>query len=101
MPDVCATCGLPEDLCVCEDVAKEAQEVIVKVEERRYDKSVTIIEGIDKEAIDIEDLASKLKSKLACGGTVKNNKIELQGNHEYKAKEILQNEGFQLTSPPT
>ncbi|MGC8937176.1 MAG: stress response translation initiation inhibitor YciH, partial [Candidatus Methanomethylicaceae archaeon] len=36
----------------------------------------------------------KLKSRLACGGTEKNGRIELQGDHREKAAEILIESGF-------
>ena len=52
------------------------------------------IEGIDEREIDLKDLAKKLKSKLACGGTYKDGKIELQGDHREKVKEILVEMGF-------
>ena len=55
---------------------------------------MTLVKGIDVSKIDIKDLIKKLKSKLACGGTYKNNKIELQGNHKLKARQILIKEGF-------
>jgi len=92
--EICPVCGLPKDLCVCEEVAKEQQQIIIKVVRRRYGKEVTIIEGIDKSEINLEELAKFLKSKLACGGTVKNNVIELQGNHVSRVKELLVKKGF-------
>jgi translation initiation factor 1 len=55
---------------------------------------MTIIKGIDSSKIDIRELMKKMKSKLACGGTYKNNEIELQGSHKDKVKEILVQEGF-------
>mgnify|MGYP001566843569 FL=1 len=55
---------------------------------------MTIIKGIDTSKIDIRDVMKKLKSKLACGGTYKNNEIELQGDHRQRVKEILVKEGF-------
>ena len=61
---------------------------------KRYGKYVTVITGIDANKIDIKDLIKKLKSMLACGGTYKNNQIELQGNHRENVKKILEREGF-------
>ena len=55
---------------------------------------MTTIEGIDEKTIDIKTLAKTLKSQLACGGTVKEGRIELQGNHKKKIKELLIKQGF-------
>lgn len=63
--------------------------------QKRYGKNITVIKGIDTSKIDIRDLIKKLKSKLACGGTYKNDEIELQGDHRQRVKEILIKEGFQ------
>jgi translation initiation factor 1 len=94
MSEICQKCGLPKDLCVCETIAKEVQKIYVKTVKRRYGKISTIIEGIDPKSINIKEMAKKLKSELACGGTVKDNIIELQGDHKKKAKEILIRAGF-------
>lgn len=94
MSNICQKCGLPRELCVCETIAKESQKVIVKTESRSFGKIYTIVEGIDNAEIELSELAKKLKSKLACGGTVKTNKIELQGDHKRKVKEILIQFGF-------
>jgi translation initiation factor 1 len=79
---------------VCETIAKESRKITVETERRRYGKFATIIKGIDSSQINIKDVSSKLKSKLACGGTYKNEIIELQGNHKTRVKEILIQEGF-------
>lgn len=42
----------------------------------------------------MDDLAKKLKSKCAAGGTVKEGRIELQGDHKKKVKEVLEQMGF-------
>lgn len=97
MNEVCQKCGLPKELCVCEVMAKEAQKIRVKAVKRRYGKLTTVVEGIDSKEIDIKQLAKKLKSELACGGTYnkESNTIELQGNHGRKVKKLLIKSGFQ------
>ena len=92
---VCKTCGLPEELCACSDIAKEIQTSIkVYVERRKWGKLCTLIVGLNDREIDLPKLAKKLKSKIATGGTAKDGKIELQGNHLYAVKDVLIAEGF-------
>ena len=91
---VCPKCGLPEELCVCEVMAKEAQKITISVIPTRFKKYMTVVRGIDAAKIDVRELMKKLKSKLACGGTWKNNTIELQGDHRDRVKELLVKEGF-------
>jgi len=91
--EICPICGLPKELCVCEEIAREQQKIKIYTEKRRYGKTVTVVEGI-KSDIDINDLAKKLKTKCASGGTVKNGNIELQGDHKKKVQEALMKIGF-------
>lgn len=94
MAEVCPNCGLPKELCVCESIAKESQTIIISLIKKKFGKKYTAIEGIDQKEIDLKDLTKKLKSKFACGGTMKKGIIELQGDHKLKVKEMLVNMGF-------
>ena len=94
MTDVCPKCGLVKELCVCEAIAKESQKIRVYLEKKKFNKVYTIIEGLDEKEINFKDLAKKLKSEFACGGTAKQGKIELQGDHKNKAKDALIKAGF-------
>lgn len=98
MTETCPKCGLPKDICVCKTIAREEQNIKVRTSERRFGKVVTIVEGLDDQDVDISDLESKLKSKLACGGTSKDGKIELQGDHMRRIKEVLTKLGFEEES---
>ena len=104
MTGACPRCGLPQDLCVCESIAKESQKIIVKIIKKKYGKKYTTITGIDPKEIDLEKLAKQLKAKFACGGTVKGGVVELQGGggkspaaeqrHLQEVKQVLVENGF-------
>ena len=93
MTETCPDCGMSEELCVCDSIAKTDQSIEVSIDERSYNKEMTIIDGL-KDEVDIDELSSTLKSKLACGGTAKNGKIQLQGDHTYRIEDVLVDEGF-------
>ena len=94
MSEICSTCGLPKELCVCETIAKENQLIEVYLEKRKFGKQYTVITGIDTKEIDMDQLVKKLKNKFACGGTAKDGKIELQGKHRQKVRQALIDMGF-------
>lgn len=94
MSTICNTCGLPKELCVCESIAKDTLKITVRLEKKKFGKKYTIIEGITDKEIDIKELTKELKNTFACGGTVKDRIIELQGDHKQKAKEALIKHGF-------
>ena len=96
MSDICPKCGLPNEICVCEDIAREQQRINIAVDKRRYGKMMTIVDGINPHELDIDTLISNLKAICACGGTIKDGKIELQGDHRIKVKESLEKMGFMV-----
>lgn len=91
--DICPKCGLPKEACVCENIAKTEQNIKVDVVKRKFGKLITLVQGFDK-SVNMKETARQLKTELACGGTIKNNVIELQGEHKRKSKEVLVRMGF-------
>ena len=96
MAGICNLCGLPDELCICQEIAKEQQKAIISTVRRRYGKMVTMVEGIDDSAIDIGKLAKLLKSACASGGTVMGRTIELQGEHKKRVAKVLEQNGYQV-----
>jgi len=73
-------------------MTREGQRIRVRSDKRRYGKVVTLVDGFKD--VDVHKIAKELKRRLACGGTSKNDKIELQGDHVRKVKDILTSMGF-------
>jgi len=55
---------------------------------------MTVVDGLNPHDLDLDSLVSNLKSICACGGTIKEGRIELQGDHRKKVKKALEKLGF-------
>lgn len=85
--------GIPSEADVFEEIAKSEQQIKISMSTRRYGKKITLVGGFDKH-VDVKAIAKSLKEELACGGTVKDGIIELQGDHRSRVKAILVKLGF-------
>ena len=94
MAEVCPTCGLPKDLCVCGEIEKEQQRIRIRLETRKFGRPTTIIDGMDDRNSNLANIAQKLKGFCACGGTSKNGQIMLQGDHRERVREYLIKIGY-------
>ena len=90
--EICPKCGLPMQACVCGEIGKSEQRIKVELVKRKYGKIITLIHGFKD--IDIKSVLKELKQTRACGGTIKNDIIELQGDHKGRIKPILIKLGF-------
>jgi translation initiation factor 1 len=91
---ICATCGLPKELCVCEDLGRETTLLTVDLDTRRYGKAVTVVRGLESRPDEAEKLARELKKGLATGGSGKDGVIVLQGDRRKDVLRLLQQKGY-------
>jgi translation initiation factor 1 len=85
--------GLPAELGIDDDLVRADASLRVRVERRRYGKPVTVVEGFDG-GVDRDALASDLKRALGTGGTVREDGLELQGDHADRVGDLLADRGF-------
>src|SRR2546422_1790955 len=90
--EVCDTCGLPKEVCVCQDLETEQTVLRISMDTRRYGKAVTRIEGFEDSGA-LKEMARELKRAMATGGTAKKGWIELQGDHRDEGKAWLAKRG--------
>jgi translation initiation factor 1 len=60
----------------------------------RGGKTVTVISGFQEKPETLTALAKQLKAQCGTGGTVKDNEIEIQGEHKQKLLELLTKLGY-------
>ncbi|NHN42762.1 translation initiation factor [Halorubellus sp. JP-L1] len=84
---------IPDD--PTEDLDRASQELSVSTEERRYGKKMVVVDGFQS-GTDVRALASELKSALGTGGTAKDDRIELQGDHADRVRDLLRERGFNI-----
>ena len=63
-------------------------------ERRAKGRLVTVITGLDPEANDMNELGARLRNVCGAGGTVKDGRIELQGDHLQSVETALQAIGY-------
>ncbi|MEG5058892.1 translation initiation factor [Microcoleus sp. A2-C5] len=77
------------------EVAPNQQTLKVEASRKgRGGKTVTVISGFQGKPEILADLAKQLKAQCGTGGTVKDNEIEIQGEHKQKIAEILKKMGY-------
>ena len=61
----------------------------------RGGKGVTVVSGLTLDAVQLEELAARLKRMCGAGGAVKNGRIEIQGEHRDRLVAELARLGFE------
>ena len=77
------------------DLPPDQQDVRVQASRKgRKGKTVTVISGFQHAPDKLKDLAKKLKAQCGSGGTVKDDTIEIQGDHAQTLKTALVQLGY-------
>ncbi|MDP9289956.1 MAG: translation initiation factor [Thermoproteota archaeon] len=82
---------------IIDELDKETAKIVISKEIRgRYKKTSTVIRGMAHSMKDPEIIAitSELKTKIGTGGTYKEGRIILQGDHRQAVKQLLIKKGF-------
>ena len=79
-----------------QEILPQNQHQLVFTFEKRKGKPVTLVGRFYLSESDKKAVLKTLKKKLACGGAIKEEWIEIQGNVKDKIKTILENEGWKF-----
>src|SRR5262245_36104618 len=100
IPPRCDRCGLLVAECKCPPeptprVPPEKQTLRLLVEKRKKGKLVTVVRGL---AIDgaLPELLTKLKTACGAGVTLKDDELEIQGEHLERVREQLTKLGYRV-----
>jgi translation initiation factor 1 len=96
---ICPTCGWPAASCRCSSSFDHPvpDRVVARLRiERagRRGKTVTVVESLPRNAAFLKELAGELKRACATGGKVVEDRIELQGDHRDRLREVLGKKGW-------
>ena len=77
------------------DLPPDQQDLRIQVSRKgRKGKTVTVISGFTHNSQTLGALAKKLKAGCGSGGTVRDNTIEIQGEHAPKLLSLLTDKGY-------
>ena len=96
---LCPTCGWPKRDCRCSKSFDEAipERIVAKLrieKSGRGGKTVTVIDGLPKNAAFLEALASELKRALGTGGAALESAVEIQGDRREAIRPRLAAKGW-------
>ena len=100
IPPKCDRCGLLEEECKCPppaaaQVPAEKQILKLAVEKRKKGKVVTVVGGLAAEN-DHSKLLTDLKNHCGTGGTLKDELLEIQGDHLERVRKFLLTAGYRI-----
>ncbi len=96
---ICSGCGWPERDCKCSSRSEEAvpKRVVAKlrVEKKgRGGKTVTVVDGLPRNAAFLKELSQDLKRACGTGGSVFETGVEVQGDMRERVRGLLVEKGF-------
>ena len=92
--DIDPKTGLPADLGIWEALQQDEEEIRISLDKRKWGKPMTVVTFSRSKGSELKQLSKKAKSYCASGGTYKENRIEIQGEHRKKMKKFLIKEGY-------
>ncbi len=75
------------------ELDREKARIVISKVTRKYNKPVTVVSGLEDKQ-EAESMSKELKKIISTGGTYKDRKILLQGDHRDRVKEYLVTKGF-------
>ena len=87
-------CSMPRELCVCGGLIQEELQITIFNDRRKWGKVVTVMAFDGDSGVDLQDFLKKAKKKVASGGTIRGNEVELMGDHRLRLKKLLMDEGI-------
>lgn len=98
---LCAVCGWPQEDCRCSRSRAAGDETVpakilakLRLENRPGGKSVTVVDGLPKNAAFLETLARELKQACGAGGGAGEDSVELQGDQRERLRALLARKGW-------
>jgi translation initiation factor 1 len=100
-PPRCDRCGELEEACTCPPPARERtppsrQTARLRVEKRKKGKVVTVLRGLAADENDLPELLTKLKTACGAGGALKEDSLEIQGQHLERVRDLLLDIGYRV-----
>jgi translation initiation factor 1 len=68
----------------------------LSLEKRAKGKMVTVVRGLPAEGNNLPELLTKIKNACGAGGTLKEDALEIQGEHLPRVKKVLTDLGYQV-----
>jgi translation initiation factor 1 len=98
---VCPKCGWPKESCRCSSRVDrpipETIAVVLRMEKSgRGGKTVTVVDGLPKNAAFVKALAGELKRACGTGGTARETSVEIQGDRRETLRPLLAAKGWKV-----
>lgn len=95
----CPRCGWPERACRCssglDQPVPNRITARLRIEKaKRRGKTVTVVEGLPRNATWLKELVAELKKACGSGGTAREDRIEIQGDHMDRLRYLLRGKGW-------
>ncbi len=97
--NTCPRCGKALQKCQCDQQRRQPahNDGIIRIQRQtkgRGGKEVTVASGFALKPEALKALAKRLKTSCGSGGSIKDNTVEIQGDHRQTLQKLLEKDGF-------